>query len=460
MTARIHVGYDYFERKQHRRTVPIEWNEASLTNPHVGVFGTTGAGKTRWIRKFCSAMPPSVEVDIFDYHDDIHVPGAESVLFSEATRYGYNPLVINPDPHYGGVRRCIQMLSEAMNGSRSKLGDIQLGVLRNLLTDTFALRGIYADRPDTWFKTEHTEDEAQRLRDAHDVDALRGAYPHLVDVVSIGKRKLRALWLGMDDTSQGQAALGAFEEVSRHMKALNSARKRVTQARFSVTEDLDALQRRFDVLKTKAHDAFGGYLDSIETGREFEEAIKYNSKDVLASVITRLENLVERGIFNPNPPPFGDARRRRYILKPLAQSSHELRMFVNFRLQAIIRAEMQKGISEHIRRVVVLDECKLYLDEDPRAPVNVIATEMRKFGLMLVMAGQSPAHCSDDFIKSAGTLLLLHLSNMDWDAAARKLGADKKDLQYLRPQEVGMVRMLTKGDTPKFRRVGFERDAA
>lgn len=45
------------------------------------------------------------QVDIFDYHGDIEIPGAETVLFSEATRYGFNPLVLNTDPHYGGVRR-------------------------------------------------------------------------------------------------------------------------------------------------------------------------------------------------------------------------------------------------------------------------------------------------------------------------------------------------------------------
>lgn len=56
-------------------------------NHHVGVAGTSGAGKTHWIREFVTNMDDQVEIDIFDYHEDIKIPGAETVLFSEATRY-------------------------------------------------------------------------------------------------------------------------------------------------------------------------------------------------------------------------------------------------------------------------------------------------------------------------------------------------------------------------------------
>ncbi len=459
MVARIKIGDDFWEAQKSRQQ-PIVWDEQSLSNPHVGVTGTTGAGKTHWIKQFCAGMPSDVEIDIYDYHGDIEIPGARSVLFSESTRYGYNPLVLNPDEHYGGVRRCVADMLDAMNTSTRKLGENQAGVLRNLLVDTFALRGIYASSPATWRRREMTEAEARQCVERRDWGAMREAYPHLSDVVSLARRKLKALWLGVEDSGQGRAVMSAFDDCSRAMSSLNAMRTKLAKARGGSAEEAETLQKRMDVSKGKAIEAFTSYIEKLETGREFEEAIKYNSKDVLLSVITRLENLMDKGIFNPNPPPFGNAAIRRFNLKPVAQSVDELRMFVNMRLQATIREMMQLGESKRVRRLVVLDECKTYLDEDPRAPINVIATEMRKFGLMLVLAGQSPAHWSRDFIKSAGTLLILNLATVDWDEAARKLRIDLADLKYLRPQQTGAVRMLEKGKPPAFRRVQFLNAAA
>ncbi|MRU22677.1 hypothetical protein FG476_00740, partial [Xylella fastidiosa subsp. multiplex] len=92
-------------------------------------------GKTHWIRQFVTGMPDDVEIDIFDHHGDIEIEGAKSVMFSEATRYGYNPLVLNTDQHYGGVRRAVNDVIEAINSTARQLGGNQEGVLRHLLTD-------------------------------------------------------------------------------------------------------------------------------------------------------------------------------------------------------------------------------------------------------------------------------------------------------------------------------------
>ncbi len=117
---------------------------------------------------------------------------------------------------------------------------------------------------------------------------------------------------------------------------------------------------------------------------------------------------------------------------------------------------MQRGESGgKLRRLIVLDESKKFNDEDTNNPINVVVNEMRKFGLGILLAGQSPAHFSSDFIKNAGTLLLLNLATADWDEAARKLKIEVKDLKYLKPQETGAVRMLEKGQSATFRQVRF-----
>ncbi|VFR81313.1 hypothetical protein ISE1_2738 [plant metagenome] len=106
--------------------------------------------------------------------------------------------------------------------------------------------------------------------------------------------------------------------------------------------------------------------------------------------------------------------------------------------------------------MIVLDESKIFNSEDPHNPINKIVNEMRKFGLAILLAGQSPAHFSEDFIKGAGTLLLLNLATADWDDAARKLKIEKDKLRYLRPQQSGAIRMLEKGQGSNFRQIRFE----
>lgn len=455
--SKILIGNDFWEERKGNK-LPIYWQEGLVSNHHVGVAGTSGSGKTHWIREFVRGMPDDVEIDIFDYHGDIEIPGASTVMFSEATRFGYNPLVLNTDQHYGGVRRSVNDVIEAINSTSRQLGGNQEGVLRHLLTDTYMLKGIFADNPRSWVKREASEAEIRDLLEKKNWSGLRDVYPSLNDVIQFARRKLKALWMGIEDKESGRNALGAFDDYCKTQSSLNQLRMKMNRSGGSGNdEELQKLEKRMEASKAKSIESFTTFVNSMDTGREFEEAIKYNSKDVLLSVITRLENLSSTGIFNPNPPPFGDARIRRYILKPLAQSEDELKMFVRFRMRAIIREMMQRGESGgRLRRMIVLDESKKFNSEDGSNPINVIVNEMRKFGLAILLAGQSPAHFSQDFIKNAGTLLLLNLATSDWREAASKLRIEEKDLKYFKPQQTGAVRMLEKGQQAAFRQVSFQ----
>ncbi|MGP0172708.1 helicase HerA domain-containing protein [Pseudomonas sp. NCHU5208] len=449
------IGYDYWRRKNDHKNELVQWDPSRLANHHIGIAGTSGAGKTHWIRNFIQGQADDVVIDIFDYHGDIEVPGAKTVLFSESTKYGFNPLVLNPDPHFGGVRRAINDVIAAIGNTSRALGTNQEGVLRALLTDAYALKGISATNPSTWYRNEATDEQIKQLIEAHDWNGLRQVYPTLHDVTTLARRKLKALWMGIEDKEDGRQVLTAFDEFCRVMATLNKRRmKNATQA--ADEAELAQLDSKLGSIKIRALDGFSTFLDRMQSGREFEEVVKYNSRDVLLSVINRLENLQAIGIFNSNPPPFGKARIRRYNLKPIAQSEDELRMFVHFRLQAIIREEMQRGESHgRIRRFVVIDECVLFNDESRSNPINVIANQMRKFGLAILQAGQSPTHMSEEFLSSAGTMLLLNLAPTNWDSAARRLKIDAKMLQYLQAQHTGAVRLTEKGQIPAFRQVYF-----
>ena len=91
---------------------PIIWDPNELINPHVMITGITGSGKTHQLREFIrqivSTAEHNVRVHLIDVHDDIEIDGASSLIFSQNSEHGYNPLVIDPDPNSGGVRRAIQ----------------------------------------------------------------------------------------------------------------------------------------------------------------------------------------------------------------------------------------------------------------------------------------------------------------------------------------------------------------
>lgn len=451
----VFLGYDYWEQRQKQNNKSVYWHPDKLANHHIGISGTSGAGKTHWIREFVDGQPDSVEIDIFDYHGDIEIPGARTVLFSENTRYGFNPLILNADPDYGGVRRGINDFLYAISTTSRQLGTNQEGVLRSLLTDAYALKGISPTNPATWLRREASEDEIRQLIEQQNWPGLREVYPTITDLITLARRKLKALWMGIEDKDEGRQVLTLFDDFCRTMSTLNTRRmKNASQAKDDAM--LAQLDQRLTKVKAQALEGFELFLEKMQSGREFEEVVKYNSKDVLLSVINRLENLQAIGIFNGNPPPFGNARIRRYNLKPLGQSEDELRMFVHFRLSSIIREEKQRGESHgRLRRMVVLDECGMFNDESKSNPINIIANQMRKFGLALVQAGQTPAHMSGDFLASAGTLLLLNMAPIHWDGAARKLKVDQEMLRYLQPQSTGAIRLVEKGQTPTFRQLSF-----
>src|SRR3546814_15906044 len=83
--------------------------------------------------------------------------------------------------------------------------------------------------------------------------------------------------------------------------------------------------------------------------------MKYDSTDVLKSVVDRLENLNAIGVFKATPPPF-DPYADVWRYKIQALSTEERKLFVLFRLEEIFAAAIQRGEQDQVVEVVVLDE--------------------------------------------------------------------------------------------------------
>lgn len=440
MATQFTVGFNDFQLRKGIKE-PFIWNLGQLANGHVGITGTSGSGKTYQIRRFAEAFAsdPQTRISIFDYHGDIEIPGASEVLFSESTRYGYNPFVVNPDPHYGGLRKSANHIIDIMSTNR-KLGEQQAAVLRQLVMDCYALKRMYQEKPASWIKRNAPESECQDLYNKREWSALAQCYPTLTDLERLIAKKLKSGLFGLDENNQANLALRGFEGFMRAARALDKAKER------NIREDTDKTQQALEKAKDNALKEYENALNQTRTGSEFDEILKYDSVDTLRSLSTRLENVKALGLFNANEPPFS-GRIQRYNIKPLASSEDELKMFVYSRMMAIFHEEMQRGESHgKVRHVIILDEAKKFCDEESSNPINIIANEARKFGISLVLASQSPSHFSEDFINSAGTLLVQNMAPGDWQRAANKLQIEKSKLEYLKQRETALLKLQRVGE--------------
>jgi len=474
-------------------------------NGHLQITGVSGMGKTYKLVQLVTAFVLSasnlrkpVRVHVFDPHGDIELPYCSSVKFSEATPYGYNPLEINPDPDYGGVRRAIQKFIAAIK-KHKPLGPKQEAVMRYLLEDLYSAHGFRADEPSTWIPDdlqqvreimkgkenrvyldvsyEHRARFKELLKDPN-TGRFRGGFddfgdapelkskkcwfvekqhydgdflmwepkalfkvaPTMDDAVRFTERKLKAHFCGTNSASM--ALLKDVNQAARayHRKVAEMSKRDAALSETDRAELVDSL----DKAKEKASSAYSSYLDAIVTGRELDDMIRYNSTDVLTSVYERFQNLRAIGIYNSVAPPFDPASPIwQYVIKPLEIPVQS--MFVDMVCARIFERSIQRGLQDDVVEIIVLDEGKRYVSDANDDVLNKIANEARKFGLGLWIVSQTPAHFTDDFIKATGTILVMGLAKADTNLAARKLGLDEKLLDSIVPQNTALVQIKNKG---------------
>lgn len=434
-----YFGLDQYHFNQKKQQIPITLDTSQLINGHTLLCGMSGVGKSYQLRAMiASAQRSGIQVEVFDPHDELDIPGSKTAKYSEATRYGYNPLALNPDPHSGGVRKRINWLLTLLNSTSRKLGPKQETALRYLLQDIYYLNGCYEDKPSSWGKKHITEAQRAAYLGQNNYIALKQFYPTLGDLITYAERKIKALYLGANSP--------AITNLDKVNKMTAKLRRLVGQLE-KVSDDDEAmkLEEKLEDLKHDAISAYSDYVHSIETGREITDVIKYNSKDVLQSVFERLKNLDASGIFRPNPPPFGNAQVRVHQMKSL--SDDEQRLLVQLRLEELFRTRRDQPTVNDVQQIVVIDEAHKFADEEGDNLLNILAKEGRKFGMGLWCASQSPTHFSEDFLTNCGTTILLGIHTTYWDGACRKLKIDESILRFIKPHHVAALKFQRKAET-------------
>lgn len=428
-------GFDSYYLKQGKQ-VPVQWDSSQVINAHMLLVGKSGTGKTytlnRMIEHFLKQPQPEMRMRIIDVHGDIDIPGCSSVKFSESSQYGFNPLAINPDPDFGGVRKKIQSFISAINKTSRKLGPKQESVLRNILLDLYAANGFYEKDHNSWFIYDKHGNRLQH-------NGRDKKYPTLEDAYRYANFKHKAMFLG---TSNKAALL--LEEVNKKAKKIYLKQKNTHKALNK--EEIDILKAELKTAGEQSILAFTEYISNIENGMELTDLIKYDSIDTLKSIVDRLGNLISSGIFKNVPPDHDpNALVWRYDIKALTDKD-EKKLFVYFLLEEIFSERIQKGMRKDVVEMVFLDEANLFFTDESDNIINIISKESRKFGLGLVCASQSPTHFSEDFISNVGTKVILGLDQLFWDSSVRKLKIEPQALAWIVPHEKILVQINNKGD--------------
>lgn len=477
--------------------VAVALDTQRAVNGHGLFVGTSGTGKTHMIRHAVAGVVNSaatsrkpLRVHVFDVHADIRIPGESNVLFSQSTPWGFNPLELNPDPHFGGVRAVVEQFIRDI-GRQKAVGVKQEAQLRYLLEDLFTQRGFNIDDPASWVPEdprvmraklagkegriyldvafEHRDRFKSLLRtedgrfiggwdvelkcwwvekERYEGDLLMWSprvlfktSPTVDDLVAFAESKLKAMTMG------GNGASTAL--LMEHMRAASLFNRRALELNRKGEGLSDELRQemevKLDATRQKAIDSYDSFLQSVQHGRELQEILRYNSVDVLTSVYERLQNLRAAGIFRGGTPPFApQAAVWRYELKPLSVDVQ--RLFVAVVARRIFERAVQRGEHSDLIEVIVIDEASRFTYDDEDNILNVIANEGRKFGLAIWCAAQSPIQFSDDFLKNVAFKVVLGLAESDVRKSVSKLGISEADHLQIVARKRGLVQVRHAGE--------------
>lgn len=485
---KITYGYDFFDLKNGRKT-PVEADFYKIINGHIFIVGASGVGKSYNLMKMvnqASASSPDTRFYIMDAHGDLEFDNCSTMLFSEQSPYGLNPLTINPDPDFGGVRRSIQSFILTIRQAFGVLGINQEAALRNILLDVFRDFGFLPEDPSTWAINEfdvrsvgrgsdnriylqvpiEEKDKAKAYGARWDPDKkcwyafsedYRGeltnwkpafkkrTYPTLRDVVEYCESLYTERFLGSDQKAM-RALLALNKSANSYQKKLIEHAKynRIKGSSFDEEAELALASAR-----EKAIEAFANYANSIQTGFELDSLMKYDSADTIKGVLTRVRGLESTGVFKDVPAPFDPSKPVwRYKLDALI-NREEKKMMVLFLLQDLFNKAVQKGKTTKIRDVIILDELSTYTssqDENGDGIIGIIAREARKYGLALWAADQTP-EVPVGLLSSVGTKIILGLDEMFWNSAVSKLRVESNQLAWISPKHTAAIQMKESGST-------------
>ena len=471
---RIVFGIDQYLKTQ-GVTQEIVWDSSQVTNPHIQIMGMSGSGKTYNLRNIAKHFSEHslknglyTRTHIFDVHGDIRCDNESVVTYSENNGFGINPLRVSSDPEFGGVRKRIRSFINTLSKSTAKLGVKQEAALTRILEQLYEYYHFDKNDPETWKKKRIPPDpdiayldvpfdrkgRAKQLGALWNpsfkcwylpkhkyqgdimefplkVPAVPKTQPSVSDLHRMIQLKMEESFVGVG--GEGTKALKDLNRVtSRYNKIIadhGGDGIRIDDLPKDVQNELESSQNR---VRLEIED----YFKKSVSNQNLMDLLTFSSTDVLMSVQQRIDTLISSGVFRDTPPPFDpDAPVFRHNIRTL--SHEEQKMFTMFKLEELFLRAVQMGEVKRgeIRDVIIVDEASKFFDKDKRNPLNYIALEGRKFGLMLVAASQAPTHFDEDFLGSVATKIILGIDEIYWKKSCQQLNLSEERMKFVIPQK-------------------------
>lgn len=464
---KLRIG-DYIQsRPNGAQPLACMWDEERLPNGHMAIAGKSGSGKSFTLKKMIRAAGyQRVRLHVFDVHGDLST-GDQAIefraLFSAKTEAGFNPLELNTHEHSGGIRTTINNFLDLLGVVDRSLQVRQKNILRSLLEELYANRGVVEGRPETWIKERLSSTKREQLISSGRRQELRNYYPILEDLIEFGQSKYNSVF-GVGDANDPDARRSAA-----CIKALKDTYKKITRLKANMSKqksgdftfDLSVLQKEEEKLKAEAKEFFGSFVDLISTGAEMEDMVNYDHKDAFASILIRLKDLKGSQIFSGNVPRFDPSKAIwNYNLKHLPTS--EKKLLIYYAMAKIFDMRQDLGEQDSIREIIVIDEAHKFITQDGENIFNIIAKEARKFGLALWCSSQNPEHFSEDFLTAVATKVLLGVDKTMWPRISKSWDISRDDLakivmkqncavymDYVGQKAQGFKHVLVSGSQPQ-----------
>jgi len=395
----------------------ITLDTEKLVNNNILLIGESGSGKTHSARNIARAFSnQGATVYIYDVHGDI-LPGhpeVSTVTISETSPMGLQPFVINQDAEFGGVNRAISRFISTVNSSKRQLGPRQASALGRLLKELYAANGFYAGDKKTWSLS---HDPRYKPR-------FPKKYPTFEDLLRFTKSKRKEIFTGM-----GSRQVKRLEDFLR--KSATLSKKRV-----STKYDEDEVQ----AAREAALESYEEFLSDAKDEKVLDSLLDFASKDVISSVFDQIEGLYSSGVFKNELPVFDMSKRiHRYDLSALEVDDQKI--FIELSLSELFLKSKQSGIKKIPDTYVFIDEVKNYIIEGGMIPRYF--TEIRKFGVGIIVGAQSTEQLNNDMISNAATKIILGVDRMFSKTMANKLQIEQSVIDNIIPKKSALIAMKT-----------------
>lgn len=414
----------------------LDPDKKELENAHILLSGGSGSGKTYTLKKIMDELKNNRKfVIVIDYHGDLKTHDENLIKFSYAKNtHAINPFELEIDEDKGGVKTQAEVILRILAEyffTKGRITKKQENLLEEIILDTYAAKGIFQNRPDTWGRPVPSMKDLGRVFEfiSAYLEGHGGEYKN-ESTTTIEKIKQKLISIE-DEVSNANS----LKNVPEFPEILNNIKKTV-----SIMDDIIIDERiTIDVDKEEVNQN-GIDLSQIK--------VDYYKKEGNVKSFLNLYNYVYKvsniGFFGENLPKLKRGINRidlsafTSIGKPLvAKLISELLMQKFFR-SALLRGEYKNSKSyvpdTKFDRAIIIDESKITLPSgseknDPFNIINRLSTEARKFGISLILASQRINHYSEDMLSNISVKIILGAKAIDYPSISKAIGINQNTIK-------------------------------